>query len=212
MELTLSNTLVIGWIVACLLFVLHIMLVVYFRRMIDRKNNGLFRQIKEQDRLKDEYIQLSIRYESLSIKMSQSEQTETKQNPACINEEDIMNQQFKLVDKLEIHLQHHRRFANPEIDPADLAVELGTSLNILNDAVRLVAGKSIREFINAIRLDEAKYRLEDADDYDEPITAIAETCGFKTPRNFRLQFNDRYNLPPETYRKIAQKNNIDLFR
>ncbi|MCL2511178.1 MAG: helix-turn-helix transcriptional regulator, partial [Bacteroidales bacterium] len=56
------------------------------------------------------------------------------------------------------------------------------------------------EYINDLRLDEAKRLLDNS---DLTIESIALDCGFNTSRTFYNQFRERYRMTPAAYRKVA---------
>ena len=53
------------------------------------------------------------------------------------------------------------------------------------------------DFINTLRIEEAKTRLRK----DESVTEIAYACGFSSIRNFNRVFKETVGIPPSAYRK-----------
>jgi len=86
-----------------------------------------------------------------------------------------------------------------------LVSEIATSRTPLFEAIKAVAGKTPMEFINNIRLEEAKRLLDHSDD---TIEAIATECGFQIASTFYRQFRDRYRITPAEYRRMAKNDEM----
>jgi AraC-like DNA-binding protein len=112
-------------------------------------------------------------------------------------------QQQQLVSRLREHLHKERNFSKIDIDIQNLVSEMATSRTPLFEAIKAVTGKTPMEFINHIRLEEAKRLLDHS---DHTIETIATECGFQTPSTFYRQFRDRYRITPAEYRKSAKNN------
>jgi AraC-like DNA-binding protein len=168
----------------CLLLSVIVMLVLLNRRKIARKNRGLVRQIKEQDRLAEELEQMRLRYE-------------TPTSPAPVPE-NTEGHYYRIFVSLRDYLLCNRNFTKPDIDRTELITLLGTNRTYLFEAVKTVTGKSLQEYIHSLRLDEAKRMLDTS---DKSIDGIAQSCGFNTIRTFYRLFRERYDITPAEYRK-----------
>lgn len=62
-------------------------------------------------------------------------------------------------------------------------------------------GTSFREFLVTVRLDRAKYLLQET---DMSVGEIAESLGYDSVFLFSRQFKLRYAIPPSRLRKGAQ--------
>ncbi len=155
-----------------------------YSRAVVKKNHGLYRQIKEQDRLKDQLDALS-KQETIKLQGN--------------------NQQRQLVSHLHEYLLRDKTFVNFDIDINKIALELASNRTYLFDAIKTVTGKTLMEYINYLRLEEAKRLLEYSDLTIENITA---ECGFNTQQTFYRLFRDYYQITPSNYRKIAKTSQI----
>lgn len=110
--------------------------------------------------------------------------------------------QHALFVRLREHLQADHNFAKTDIDANTLAVLLATNRTYLFESIKTFTGKTLQEYINVLRMEEAKRLLETT---DETVDNIALICGCSSVRTFYRLFQSHYNLTPSTYRKIARK-------
>jgi AraC-like DNA-binding protein len=189
-----QKSVIAGLAVACMAMLIIVAIVVWNRRRIALKNRGLYRQIKEQDRLTEKIEQL----EKLLAENKKPEmQTNEDAHPASI--EEIQN--LKIVSRLKAYLFTDRNFAKPEISIDKIVEALDLSRTYLFQAVKTVTGKTALDFIHTLRLEEAKRLLEDT---DELIETIAQMCGY-TKRTFHRQFRELYNITPAEYRETRKR-------
>jgi AraC-like DNA-binding protein len=176
-------------------------LLLYSYRKKQEKNRALYRQIKEQDRLAKELNQLQ-----RSIVTTEHVGAEHAPPLPTINTEtssthhEIQHQQ--LVARLHDYLLHNRNFANPEVTVAKLVKDLCTNRSNLFQAVKSVTGKTLKDFIHTLKLEEAKRLL---DTTNELIETIAEMCGYSNASTFYRQFRERYTISPKVYRKLKNR-------
>jgi AraC-like DNA-binding protein/Flp pilus assembly protein TadD len=190
----------------CLLLAIALGIWIYHSRTIVKKNRGLYRQIKEQDRLADELEAMSRQYEQMTQLDEKDTDVETGRAPSLhIPHAPSLpgnKQQRQLVSHLREFLLKDRYFANYDLDIQNLVPEMATNRTSLFEAIKTVTGKTPMEFINSLRLDEAKRLL---DNPDLTIETIALDCGFTTSSTFYRQFRERYRITPAEYRKIASQ-------
>jgi AraC-like DNA-binding protein len=172
--------------VILVLTIATLIIFIYSYRIKKKKNRALYRQIKEQDRLLEELNKLStIRVENFRL---QPENGNTKQH--------------QLVSKLHDYLLRDRNFTQFDIDHNQLASELATNKTFLFEAIKAITEKTPQEYINDLRLDEAKKMFDNHSNYT--IEAIAFECGFNSYRTFYRLFKKRYQLSPAEYCKLAK--------
>jgi len=95
-----------------------------------------------------------------------------------------------------------RTYANPNIDADLLISEMQTNRKYLFDAVKTFTGKTLQEYLNSLRLEEAKKLL---DNTDMVIEQISMTCGFNNSRTFYRLFKSTYGISPAIYRKMSRE-------
>ncbi len=171
----------------CLLLTVILSIYIYYSRLIQKKNRGLYLQIKEQDRLAEEMRQLIV---------------ETGRAPSPPPEIASANRKQKiLVNQLQEYLLKNNRFAQTDFDRDDLVAALGTNKTYLFEAVKLVTGKSLQEYVNHLRLEEARHLIDLHPELT--IEAIALDSGFNTTRTFYRLFRELYKISPADYRKAG---------
>lgn len=101
--------------------------------------------------------------------------------------------------KAAVRLVIQRRYADPDLSPAQIAVALGCSRAQL---YRAFADEtvSIAGLIRETRLAQAREMLVHAAPAPETITRIAELCGFLDPSNFSRMFKARFGIRPQQLR------------
>ena len=162
---------------------------------------GLYRQIKEQDRLADELEEMTKQCEQLSQLVPPAPDVETHNYASLPGN----NQQRQLVSRLRDYLLQDNYFATFDINIQELILEMATNRANFFKALKTVTGKTPMEFINDLRLDEAKKLL---DNTTLTIETIALECGFNTVRTFYRQFRDKYLITPAEYRNIAKSKHL----
>jgi AraC-like DNA-binding protein len=145
--------------------------------------------------LAEELEQMTLRYESAAKFIPQSNTADLPPNDNC-------ETQRQLVAQLNKYLHSDRNFAQPDIDTNELIRILATNRSYLYEAVKTITGKTLQEYINFLRLNEAKRLLETT---NELVETIAATCGFNVPRTFYRQFREQYNISPAEYRKMGKE-------
>jgi AraC-like DNA-binding protein len=183
----------------CVLLAIALGIWINRNRTIVKKNRGLYRQIKEQDRLAEELEAMSKQYEEMSQSISSAPDVETR----CIASLPGNNQQRQLVSRLREYLIKDKYFANYNIDIQKLVSEMATNRASFFEVLKVVTGKTPMEYINYLRLDEAKRLLDNS---DLTIETIAMECGFNTANTFYRQFRERYRMTPTEYRKFNSLN------
>lgn len=58
------------------------------------------------------------------------------------------------------------------------------------------------QYVNQLRLHQAAQQLSATDD---PISAIAQHCGFASPHYFSRKFHEEFGLSPQTYRVLQRR-------
>jgi AraC-like DNA-binding protein len=172
-----------------------------YGRIINRKNRELYLQIKEQDRLTEDVKQMTIQYEQLVQSASQAAKENVDRNTTNDKFPGDM-QQRQLISRLHKYLLQDKNFAKAELDYKEIVSALATNKTYLFEAVKIVAGKTLNEYINALRLNEAKQMLDNNPEFT--IDTIAGECGFNVPRTFYRLFREHYQLSPTEYRKMSE--------
>ncbi|MDR0296050.1 MAG: helix-turn-helix domain-containing protein [Prevotellaceae bacterium] len=198
-KLRQQQLIITGLSLAYVALALIVALVVWGRKRIAEKNRGLYRQIKEQDNLKETLQQLTLRYDALSSSVSQ---------PAQENES-IDKKQQELVAKLQDYLLCEKIYTKFDIDHKELTSALATNKTYLFDSLKNITGKTPQEYINDLRLDDAKKMIYSYLRYT--METIAIDCGFNSYRTFHRLFKKKYQLSPAAYSKLANSISVIPF-
>ena len=176
-------------LVVCIILAIALGIWIYYSRYILWKNRGLYLQIKEQDRIANQLNTITMQYSSMM-----------KDNISGNLPGNI--QQHKLVEQLREYLYTDRNFAKPDIDRSDIVTAISTNKTYLFEAVKAVTDKTLLEYINTIRIEEAKKLLENSPYLT--VEAVSNQCGFNSTRTFYRFFRQQYNLSPTEYKRAAE--------
>jgi AraC-like DNA-binding protein len=190
----------------CVLLALVLSIWVYYSRKIVRKNRGLYRQIKEQERLSDELDRMTLRFSQLEQSLSPARtdgdeippsETETEAETPPDGKEMYRRQ---LVINLHKYILDRQDLRRTDMDRDDFVTALNTNRTTLSKAVKTVTGQSMMEYINMLYIEKAKKMLDTRPELS--LMEISESCGIPYSTFHRL-FKDRYHITPSEYRKIA---------
>lgn len=93
----------------------------------------------------------------------------------------------------------HERLSSP-IRRGELASAVGLSERTLSRMFRSRFGQTLPRFVNLLRVSRARELLLETTD---PITRIAEDCGFQNLSNFNVQFQRLCGVSPGAFRRDA---------
>ncbi len=179
-----SRIILVTVILGLCLFTLCI--VCYSYRKLQQKNRDLFLRIKAQDAETARHEELLLENDATPVREKLSGNT----------------RQRILFIRLREYLLKDKNFTKADIDVNMLVAELSTNRTYLFDAIKTYTGKTLQEYMNQLRLEEAKRLLETT---DEVIESIAFSCGYNSVRTFYRLFKINYNMSPSIYRKMAKE-------
>lgn len=176
----------------CLLLLVLLGVTFYYNRVVTRKNVGLYKKIKEQDRLAEELAQMRALQKSHPESVLPDEQSEETAEE---------RQRKELVERLHDYLLSDRKFISADINRNEIVSALGTNKNYLSEAVKAVTGKTLMEYIRNMQLEEARRLLDDNPEMTNENLAF--DCGFNALTTFYRLFRKQYGITPNEYRKLA---------
>jgi AraC-like DNA-binding protein len=180
----------------CIAMALIVALTVWSRKKIAEKNRGLYLQIKEHDRLSEE---LNALFAQNNVGARHALPLQA-QPPSLLHGD---SQQQKLVALFHEYLTKDRRYSNSEINLDTIIAALSTNRTYLFEATKAVTNKTPVDYLNDLRLEEARQMLES--NYEINVEEISENCGFNSRATFYRLFRERYKINPAEYRRIARK-------
>ena len=118
------------------------------------------------------------------------------QEPEPIEQEPVQSSMFNDIDAA---IRNEQLYSRASLQRQDIIDRFGINRHTLNDLISAhTNGLSFPQYVNAIRIEEAKLLFDNQPDMT--LTAIAEAVGF-TPSNLREQFKRCYGMTPVEYRK-----------
>ena len=157
-------------------------------------------QIKEQEHTTGDQKKMTI------PSVVKPDKTSYRTDSKHVNKKSNNDPQYQLlVSRLRNYVLKDQNYAKPDIDRDEFIAALSTNRTTLSEAVKTVTNKTLMEYINYLRLEEAKQMLDKHSELT--IEAIAEKCGFNL-RTFHRLFIDIYQVSPAKYRKNSIGNNV----
>ena len=180
----------------CILLAVILAVVFRYNRIITMKNRKLYRRIKEQDRMADELAELTRRNNA----QVQQQPTIPSENGTII-ESRPTERHRDLVARLREYLLRDKNFTRDDINRDDITDVLGTNRNTLSEAVKVVTGNTLMQYIRILQLEEARMLLDDH--LELTVEAIAFNCGFNSSATFYRLFRNHYGFSPSEYRNMV---------
>ena len=191
------NILILSFLVIILLIIFYTL----YSRLRQQKIRGLYRKIKEQDRLAEELEKMTLQYEQLAQSVSQTDNRPVETGRALSLQTGEMQQQ-QIVYRLRKYILDNQNDTKIDIDRDELAAALTTNRTTLSNAVKALTGKTLMEYVNLLRLEKARQLLDSHPKFT--VEAVAEACGF-TYRTFYRLFKEHYNFSPAEYRRMGKE-------
>lgn len=105
----------------------------------------------------------------------------------------------RLLNPLIENWIKEKKYCDSDITIVKLANEIGTNRTTLSKLINTNIGKSFREWINDLRIEEAKQMLRE--DPLKGIEDVAISCGFSTRKYFDQVFNNHEQITAAEWRK-----------
>lgn len=152
-----------------------------------------------------DYSALKEIYSSLNDNFPEKEKIDTLIHPLCqmlelsyIKSEDIPSKEESLSEKIVRYIKRNR---NRNITSKDICEKFSCSRSYMSSEFNKFTGKGIREFINELRIEDAKLLLKNS---CLTVTEIALSVGFTDSNYFSSIFKSYIGESPMKYRKNAR--------
>ena len=109
------------------------------------------------------------------------------------------------LEKLNDFILHDKPYLDPEIKLPDLADKLEIPPNHLSQVINDKLKLNFFDFINGLRIEEAKQKLTDSAHQKDKLLTIALDSGFNNKTSFNKYFKKLTGLTPSEFRKKNQK-------
>ena len=110
----------------------------------------------------------------------------------------------KYLNEVLEYLENHYK---EDIYFEGIASKLGISYSYLRKIIRDNTGSSMLDYINRLRIEDAKNQLIQSSD---PISTIAETCGYRNIQSFNRFFKKFEGVQPREYRQMHSSKQNDM--
>lgn len=110
------------------------------------------------------------------------------------------------VNRIERYMETEEPYLQADISLEKLARQLSIPERALSRALNRHFEKNFFEFINAYRIEKAKFLLRDAESKEKSILDILLESGFTSKSSFNTIFKKTTGLTPSSYRKATKSN------
>ncbi|NND61962.1 MAG: helix-turn-helix transcriptional regulator [Flavobacteriaceae bacterium] len=118
---------------------------------------------------------------------------------------EVIPQQNEHIQKMTQFLKVDRNFLNPNITLDSVANELNLSSGHLSKIINTDMGTSFKDYVNKLRVEEAKRYLTDPDFVNYTLVAIGLEAGFNSKSAFNASFKKITGMTPSQFK--AQHTN-----
>lgn len=105
-----------------------------------------------------------------------------------------------LAEKLEAEIVATRAFLDPDLSLVKAAAALATPAPRLSAYLNRARGMTFREYVNALRIEEAKCLLRATEERRTSVDAIAQLSGFRSRSSFYAAFHTQVGMTPQDFR------------
>ena len=105
-----------------------------------------------------------------------------------------------LAERIERFIQTERPYLNPQLTLERFANSLRASPRQVSFAINRCFQQNFHEYINCLRLEEAKRLLRDSDCQECTIMEIAHRAGFNSKATFNRFFKSFVGVTPSAFR------------
>ena len=109
----------------------------------------------------------------------------------------------ELAEKVNRTINEDKVYLNPKFSLSDWALMLGTNRTYLSEYINSVFKMNFYDYVNKLRIGEAKKRFEKGDYHS--IDEVAQTCGYASISTFNRNFSKIMGMTPSNFIKTLQK-------
>ncbi len=207
----------IGWIKAFIILGLSIMLLWMFGLFL-RATVGYNISVYHPLRLASSFLLYWIGYQGLyrykivqdRILIRKSLQEDSKRLPTRHTESNdrLYEKHLSEFNRIREDLVQNRKYLNPDLTLEKLAKEQLVSSGHLSRIINLYGNRSFNDFINELRVEQAKSFLSDTEYSPYTIVSIGLECGFNSKSTFYSAFKKFTSQTPSEYREAQAKSFI----
>lgn len=112
----------------------------------------------------------------------------------------------QLVDKLQQLMERDKVYLHPDLNLALLAHYLGISEKRCSYVLNKGLGVNFNQYINQLRVEAFKARIQEGQHTTYTLTSIAYECGFESKSTFNRVFKSTVGMTPSAFVKKSQSS------
>lgn len=120
-----------------------------------------------------------------------------------INQSSTNEKQEVLYHSFNSYVLEHKKYLDPYLSLEIVAEELKVGVSRLSFVINQYGKSNFPDYINGLRVLEAKELLKNPDFYSYTVVAIGLECGFNSKSTFYTAFKKFTSITPIQYRKLV---------
>lgn len=128
---------------------------------------------------------------------SESQPEAINDNKHAVPADVYQGKDITLINHIAEYIE--QSYANPLLNLSQMAQDFGMTENFLYYFFRTRMQKSFAQYLEDKRLEKARALI--AENTKEPLTFLAERCGYANTQTFRRAFKKRYGLTPSEFKR-----------
>lgn len=110
----------------------------------------------------------------------------------------------KSFKKIERQIKQEKLYLNPNLNLQLLSQNLNLSQGYISQTLNSNSQLNFNEYVNSLRIDDAKHMLKSTDFDNYTIVAIGLECGFNSKSSFYSAFKKFTNKTPSEFKKVVR--------
>ena len=161
------------------------------------KNKDLFSQSLENQKLREQVVELYEKLEAPGKKGYKDESSDEESNTINLSEQKVL----VLLRDITRVMQNPMTISDPSFNQAQLARLVNSNTSYVSMVINNSYKKNFKTYLNEYRINLAAERLLENKKYT--IQYISESVGFKSTSNFIATFKKIMGMNPSEYRKLS---------
>ena len=181
-----------AWIVgtAALLTIIICVILFVYARKVRRKNITLVEEITENSRSMQQMEKLLKEQDSITMVTAKNES----------------KAEYSLFGRIEALMHDDEMYKQSKLTVQDVAAQLATNRNKINEAVQEGCGMSFGEYLTEMRLQQAIILMGQGSDVQ--LNEVGQAVGYDTYSTFFRAFFKRFDISPSSFVTLANKRNM----
>lgn len=113
-----------------------------------------------------------------------------------------------LAERIVSYVQTHKPYLKPDLSIAQFSKQLGYSMAEVSAYINKTYGKNFNDYINGHRVAEFKVQVNEPENKDYTLLAIALDCGFNSKSTFNRAFKKTEGMSPKEWLGTHQQKKL----